>query len=396
MTPRETRMKKRSMWGDVYGVLTLTAPCVALLAACGSSPAATPPPQGVATSGHPATTTAGSTVTTMPTAGSTTTPPPNNTGSAGKAPTAGSTTPTTTAGTTSTGTSGTGSTATAGTSSTTAGTGSTTTGGTGSGSAGTGGSVMPGGACLDGITDYEMDGPFKFMATAKGMVKVWVPMVPAGCKVPVIHLANGTGATCSAYQPALERMASHGFLTTCYEDPNTGAGTQGVMAFDTALKEYPDLADHRLGSTGHSQGGQAAFTVLALAEMKFGADYIYAGLAMEPASGFGTQPAGGTWQSLYAKIKSPMFMFSGTADMLVPEAWVQQAFDALDKGIEAYWWSAVGATHIPVPNAPEQQVSIPWFRWKLLGDQKACAFFKKMPDGMDWDERMKQNDKPCM
>ena len=49
---------------------------------------------------------------------------------------------------------------------------------------------------------------------------------------------------------------------------------------------------------------------------------IYAGLAMEPASGFGTQPTGGTWQSIYGKIKSPMFMFSGTADMLVSEAWV--------------------------------------------------------------------------
>jgi hypothetical protein len=116
---------------------------------------------------------------------------------------------------------------------------------------------------------------------------------------------------------------------------------------------------------------------------------------MEPASGFGTQPAGGSWQSVYKKIKSPMFMFSGTADMLVSEGWVQQGFEALDPSIEAYWWSANGATHIPVPNDPEMQVSIPWFRWKLLGDKAACAFFKKMPDGDGWDERKKQNDKPC-
>jgi len=84
---------------------------------------------------------------------------------------------------------------------------------------------------------------------------------------------------------------------------------------------YPDLADNKLGSTGHSQGGQAAFTVLQLAEAKWGDKMIYAGLAMEPASGFGAQPTGGTWQEVYAKIKSPMFMFSGTMDVLVSESW---------------------------------------------------------------------------
>jgi hypothetical protein len=254
-------------------------------------------------------------------------------------------------------------------------------------------------SCLDGITDYENAGPFTFMATASGSVKIWVPAVPAGCKVPVIHLANGTGATCSAYQPALERMASHGFLTTCYEDPNTGAGTQGITAFETALMMYPNLADNKLGSTGHSQGGQAAFTVLQLAEAKWGSQMIYAGLAMEPASGFGTQPAGGTWQQVYAKIKSPMFMFSGTADTLVSASWVQQAYSAMPTTNEVYWWSATGATHIPVPNVPEEQVSIPWFRWKLLGDGAACRFFKAMPGNSmispGWTKQMSENEKPC-
>jgi hypothetical protein len=254
-------------------------------------------------------------------------------------------------------------------------------------------------SCLDGITDYENAGPFTFMATASGSVKIWVPAVPAGCKVPVIHLANGTGATCSNYQPALERMASHGFLTTCYEDPNTGAGTQGITAFETALMMYPNLADNKLGSTGHSQGGQAAFTVLQLAEAKWGSQMIYAGLAMEPASGFGTQPAGGTWQQVYAKIKSPMFMFSGTADTLVSASWVQQAYSAMPATNEVYWWSATGATHIPVPNTPEEQVSIPWFRWKLLGDGAACRFFKAMPGNSmispGWTKQMSENEKPC-
>ena len=138
-----------------------------------------------------------------------------------------------------------------------------------------------------------------------------------------------------------------------------------------------------------------------LAEAKWGDSYTYAGLAMEPASGFGTQPAGGSWQSIYAKIKSPMFMFSGdsaggTSDGLVSIAWVQQGFDALSKTIEAYHWTGVGATHIPTPVLQEQEVSIPWFRWKLLGDNAACQFFKKMPDDKTkWKVQKEQNAAPC-
>jgi len=227
---------------------------------------------------------------------------------------------------------------------------------------------------------------------------MWVPQMPAGCRIPMVHLANGTTATCSAYQGDLNRLASHGFLTLCYENTNTGAGTQGIQAYDAAIAMFPDLVDKKIGSTGHSQGGQAAFTVLQLAEAKY-TGYTFAGLAMEPASGFGTQPSGGTWQQVYAKIKSPMFMFSGTADMLVSAAWVGQAYSAMNPKNEVYWWSATGATHIPTPEVPEQQVSIPWFRWKLLGDKAACTFFKAMPGNAmitpGWTKVMSENEAPC-
>ena len=134
---------------------------------------------------------------------------------------------------------------------------------------------------------------------------------------------------------------------------------------------------------------------MALAEEKFGSSFIYAGLAMEPASGFGTQPAGISWQALYAKIKSPMFMFSGTADMLVSEGWVQSAYDAMNKANEVYWWSATGATHIPTPDNEEADISIPWFRWKLLGDNEACKAFKAKPGNGKWEKRMSENEAPC-
>jgi hypothetical protein len=251
---------------------------------------------------------------------------------------------------------------------------------------------------LDGDTDFFKAGKYQSKTMRMGAINFYVPDVPAGCKVPVIHLANGTGASCANYAESLNRMASHGFLACCYEDPNTGAGTQGLMALKMSQSAFPMLADKRFGSTGHSQGGQASFVVLQFAEMEFGPDGVYAGLAMEPASGFGSQPAGGSWQSVYAKIKSPMLMFSGQGtDGLVSTGWVQQGFDALNDSVEAYHWSRAGATHIPVPNGEEMQLSIAWFRWKLLGDNEACKAFKMIPM-MDttWKVADSQNEKPCM
>ena len=223
---------------------------------------------------------------------------------------------------------------------------------------------------------------------------IWVPMVPAGCKVPIVHLANGTGATCGTYGTVLTRLASHGFFATCYENPNTGQGTQCVMALETSMMMYPDLIDKRIGSTGHSQGGGASFTCLQRAEAKWGDSYVYAGLAMQPASGFGDSPA--NWASMYGMIKSPMFMFNGTADILVSAGWVRQAFNAMSDSNETYWWTAIGSTHIPVPNTETAQVAVPWFRWKLLGDKAACEAFKKLPDGAYWDVSMERNAKMCM
>lgn len=266
------------------------------------------------------------------------------------------------------------------------------------GSSGTGASdPVPHGACLDGIEDFSKAGPFKVTTKREGSVNFYVPGVPPGCKVPIVHLANGTGASCATYLSSLQRLATHGFLAACYESTNTGAGDQGLKALDTALAVFPELADDKFGSTGHSQGGQAAFTVLALAEKKYGDRFIYAGLAIEPASGFGSQPAGTTWQALYGAIKSPLFMWSALGtDGLVSQAWVQRAYDATSKTVEAYFWTAEGATHIPVPNEETQEIAIPWFRWKLLGDRAACRAFAALPkNNAKWAQVAAKNQRAC-
>ena len=53
----------------------------------------------------------------------------------------------------------------------------------------------------------------------------------------------------------------------------------------------------------------------------------------------------------------------------------------------------------PNPQAPEEQVSIPWFRWKFLGDNATCKFFKAMPGNTainpGWTKEMSENEAPC-
>jgi len=99
----------------------------------------------------------------------------------------------------------------------------------------------------------------------------------------------------------------------------------------------------------------------------------------------------------YARIKSPMFMFSGRGtDGLVSQGWVQQAFDALDDGIEKYHWTKQGGAHIPTPQGEEMQIGPAWFRWKLLGDQNACQAFKAIPtQDSTWTVADSQNEAPC-
>ena len=82
--------------------------------------------------------------------------------------------------------------------------------------------------------------------------------------------------------------------------------------------------------------------------------------------------------------------------MLVSASWVGQAFDALPPTTEAYWYEAVGASHMtPIPTSYTQESAVSWFRWKLLGDAQACEYFKAMPNSSDWSLQNSQNEQPC-
>lgn len=237
--------------------------------------------------------------------------------------------------------------------------------------------------CLPDVDDYTDDGPFDFTTDDVGDVNMWIPEdLPEGCRVPIIHLANGTGARCSIYNATLEHFASHGFVAACFEDSDTGQGTQAIEAIETVIDEYPDIVDTRYGFTGHSQGGGGAILGVYRAEQEWGSSRTYAGFGIEPAHGFGDSPR--NWESLYAQIESPVSMFNGSRDGLVSASWVRSGYNELGN-IEKAWYEGVGASHLsPIPNSYASEMGLAWFRWQLLGDSDACQYFKNMPSSSDW------------
>lgn len=246
-------------------------------------------------------------------------------------------------------------------------------------------------ACLDGIDDYRAAGPFSYRTTTAQQVKLWVPEVPAGCKVPMVHFANGTGATCASSAAVLEHLASHGFLVACYESSNTGTGTQCVTAFETALGAYPELARMKAGSAGHGTGGGAALLCLNHARQRWGESL--------QLTAHGSQPdlAGlpGGWPEQLAQVAAPIAIFNGSEDPIVSENTTRKLFDALDPALEAYWHEGVGAPHIPAPARWMNESMVAWFRWQLLDDTSACRHFQSLPDTADWDLKAQRNPRGC-
>jgi hypothetical protein len=236
--------------------------------------------------------------------------------------------------------------------------------------------------CLEDINSFRPgQGPFDYRRVVYGNVKMWVPELPEGCKAPMVHFSNGTYGNCDAnYASILQNLAEYGFMALCYEDMNTGQGTQALQAIDTAINRYPNLVDTtKMGFTGHSQGGAGTFTALYRAERKYGSGNKYTGVAMQPAAAFGSYPA--NWAQMFGDINSPVAMFNGSYDTLVPQYYAQITWNALPNDVPKVWYTATGldSTHIPTPNNPGRQITIPWFYWMLLGNQDACQAFKNLP-----------------
>lgn len=234
-------------------------------------------------------------------------------------------------------------------------------------------------ACFQNNSDdYRAAGRYEVRRSGSGRVKIYEPSnFPDECKMPVVHLANGTGANCSFYSSISEHLASHGFLVSCYESSSTGSGMGCIRALDTLFSEYGDRVVGKFGSTGHSQGGGAAITCGYLAEQKYGDKLDIAIHAIEPAHGMSRA----SWKSEYPSIESPVFMLSGSSDTVVSSGWVRQGYEILKA--PTYWYVARGASHMNAqPWAAES--ALIWFRWQLLGDNAAGQKLMKLTEDRRW------------
>ncbi len=247
-------------------------------------------------------------------------------------------------------------------------------------------------SCLEEISDYKSAGPFQYEITSSGSIKTWKPAVPSGCKVPIVHFASGAHLACADFEPVLAHLASHGFLTLCHESSQTGDGTQCIEAVELAREQYPDLVSDKTGFAGHCQGGASAILCAYRAEERW-PEHTFAVQAGAPEHGFFGDVD--DWADLYGQIESPVFMFNGSEDVLAPAQSVGQGIDYLSAETEVTWYEATGAAHVPVPNQWLQESAVVWFRWKLLGDPSACAYWKAMPDGDAWELQAETNAAPC-
>ena len=44
--------------------------------------------------------------------------------------------------------------------------------------------------CLAGIETYNSDGPFTYRSERWGVVNAYIPDVPPGCKIPMVHYSS--------------------------------------------------------------------------------------------------------------------------------------------------------------------------------------------------------------
>lgn len=223
--------------------------------------------------------------------------------------------------------------------------------------------------CLDGAGgNFIQDGPYGAKTgISKGGHSTYIPsnFQSAGCKHPVIVFAMGTGAPAMSYTKYYRKFASYGFVVVV--DSNKSAMNGGARTLKAGVDwlyttEYASHLVEKVGVTGHSQGGGAAFV---------------AGSHNRVAAVVGLQPAqfGGG-----GGLKTPYLGLAGTRDnfgqvtnpkMMHWRSLQGPGFYANLEGADHMRSATMGDPHASQYAA----ISTAWFRCYLSNDQQACSLF---------------------
>ena len=177
---------------------------------------------------------------------------------------------------------------------------------------------------------------------------------------PVLTWANGTCARVVGYKGLLEHVASHGFLAIAAHSRYTGSGKHQINGVDWVLAQnenpdsplYKHVDTEHIGAFGHSQGGGS--TGIAGADERIDATILMHGGSA-------------------SRLHSPTFIMTGDGD-LAPSS-LRSAYNAAR--VPAAFGLLANSDHITMMKEPPRmngQVTA-WFRYHLLGDAEARAWF---------------------
>jgi predicted dienelactone hydrolase len=199
-----------------------------------------------------------------------------------------------------------------------------------------------------------------------------------GCLNPVIVWGNGTTNTPSNYTQLFNHFATHGFIVAAADTSNAGSGKEMLACLQYMIDQsgmagspYQGKVDVKhIASSGYSQGGAGC--------LEAGIDPRFTVTA--PVSPYIVIPLGGYDTTSVMKQVHPMFLISGSADSVaVPSNNQQPIFDQAP--VPIVWGTHAGSTHFEVLNTGGAYAGplTAWFRYKLMNDENAGAWFKTTP-----------------
>jgi hypothetical protein len=232
-------------------------------------------------------------------------------------------------------------------------------------------------------TDFTSDGPLTATSADNTTVActIFQPTVlgSGGCLNPVIVWGNGTLNTPSSYTALFNHFATHGFIVAAADTSNSGSGTEMLACLSyiitqntTAGSPFQGHIDvNNIASSGYSQGGAGC--------LEAGIDPRFKVIAA--VSPYIVIALGGYDTTSVMKQIHPLFMISGSADTVaVPSNNQEPIF--MQAPVPIFWATHAGSTHFEVLGNGGAYAGplTAWFRYKLMGDPNAEAWFEKPCD----------------
>jgi hypothetical protein len=220
-------------------------------------------------------------------------------------------------------------------------------------------------------TDWAGPGPFAVTTQATGGGQtIYRPaqLGTLGCTThPVVLWGNGTGASPANYDALLRHWASDGFIVAAADTRNAYSGKEMIGGLDWLVAQNSAAGSPFQGrvdtahvaAAGHSQGGGGA--------MNAGGD---------PRVGV-TMPIEPSPYADIAALHGPMFLLSGSDDVVVSPTFVAKPTWQKATQIPAWYGELAGANHLTPINdgGAFRGPTTAWLRAMLMGDDQATPLF---------------------